>query len=397
MYISKQKLIIYILAFALVGQTLAIGYYLNVRDTSYVQTAVESTAVGQQHEHDLLDGHDAVWIAQHAEADQAESLKAESDDVPTVTTLVIAETPTCADYVGMYVSDITDVSNNNHLQGSLEITVDDENCYFVTNQIPDHDIGAGSRFATEAGEVETTFTIPRNPVIANESTDKGSVSAVFLNGVKWDMGPAACFDEGTENLGQEKIGCNDQNHPWRYDVGSVHNGFGLDDYSAHVQPGGIYHYHAEPTIAENATCGEVIGFAGDGFPIYGSCYVDEQGVAQTVATSHRLRSGEREDEGSYLTPYKVGLVLGSTYNGQFSNDYEFVSGLGDLDECNGMERDGSYGYYVTGVFPYVVGCFTGTPLPATGPQGGGAGSVPQDGGTGGPPEGGPGPPPGGRP
>ena len=197
------------------------------------------------------------------------------------------------------------------------------------------------------------------------------------------QGSGRVFDEGTDGLGREKTGCNDQNHPWRYDVGSTANGFGLDDYSAHVQPGGTYHYHAEPVIAAESACGEVIGFAGDGFPIYGACYIDGNGQEQNIETSYRLRSGEREDEAGYTTPYKVGLVQGSTYNGQFSNDYEYVAGLGDLDTCNGMEMNGGYGYYVTGVFPYVVGCFVGTPIEGGGPPGGGLGDLPQGGPGGG--------------
>ncbi len=44
----------------------------------------------------------------------------------------------------------------------------------------------------------------------------------------------------------------------------------------------------------------------------------------------------------------------------FIDDYEFTA-AGDLDECNGMTRSGSYGYYVTEAYPWVIGCFRGTP------------------------------------
>ena len=63
----------------------------------------------------------------------------------------------------------------------------------------------------------------------------------------------------------------------------------------------------------------------------------------------------------YLTPFEVGGVASDEYNGQFVNDYAFEEGSGDLDACNGMEVDGQYGYYLTGGFPYVLSCFTGTP------------------------------------
>lgn len=48
------------------------------------------------------------------------------------------------------------------------------------------------------------------------------------------------------------------------------------------------------------------------------------------------------------------------YDGTFVDDYEHM-GAGDLDECNGMTRDGSYGYSVTDGYPWNIGCFTGPP------------------------------------
>ena len=45
--------------------------------------------------------------------------------------------------------------------------------------------------------------------------------------------------------------------------------------------------------------------------------------------------------------------------GHFVQDWEYVEGSGDLDECNGMTVNGSYGYYVTVGYPYVVGCYKG--------------------------------------
>ena len=52
---------------------------------------------------------------------------------------------------------------------------------------------------------------------------------------------------------------------------------------------------------------------------------------------------------------------GGTYDGTFVDDWEYVAGSGDLDQCNGMMQDGVYGYVVTASYPHVLGCFTGTP------------------------------------
>jgi hypothetical protein len=48
------------------------------------------------------------------------------------------------------------------------------------------------------------------------------------------------------------------------------------------------------------------------------------------------------------------------YDGAFRDDYEYIEGLGDLDECNGMLKNGVYGYYITNAYPYVLACFSGT-------------------------------------
>ena len=54
---------------------------------------------------------------------------------------------------------------------------------------------------------------------------------------------------------------------------------------------------------------------------------------------------------------------GGAYDGIYNSDYEFTD-AGDLDECNGMTLDGSYGYYITDSYPWVMNCFSGTPSPS---------------------------------
>ncbi|OWY62084.1 hypothetical protein B7486_60315, partial [cyanobacterium TDX16] len=40
--------------------------------------------------------------------------------------------------------------------------------------------------------------------------------------------------------------------------------------------------------------------------------------------------------------------------------HSYVEGSGDLDECNGtVLEDGSYAYFTTDEFPYVLGCYRG--------------------------------------
>lgn len=293
----------------------------------------------------------------------------DSDVVDITGATLISTDADCSTYAGEYSSTVTDVSNGNDFTGALTISAADGMCSLVSNQIPNHDISIDADFANETAAVAGTFDITDDPVVNAEPTDLGfTVHAVMLNGVIWEAYPAACFDEGPNPIGREAIGCggNVLDHPWRYNVGSPDNAFRLDAYSAHSQATGLYHYHSTPQALYEIECNgiaesPVIGFARDGFPIYGPCFADESGSIRSAQSSYTLRSGERQDVPGFTTPYTVGNVVSDDYNGQFIGDYEYVPGAGDLDECNGMIVDGQYGYYITGSYPYVLSCFSGTP------------------------------------
>ena len=204
-----------------------------------------------------------------------------------------------------------------------------------------------------------SYDITKNPTAASNPTALTLQwdNAIFLNGAKLDLLPAACYGVGTEPLGEEKIGCFDMNKPWRYDPMFAGNDFDTDSHNAHTQPDGAYHYHGDPASmyddSGNAASG-VIGFAADGFPIFGP-YIDDNGTIREVQSGYVLKAGNRVNQAN------EGAFPGGTYDGTFIDDYEF-DGSGDLDECNGMVNgDGEYGYYVTYTFPWVMRCFTGTP------------------------------------
>jgi len=182
---------------------------------------------------------------------------------------------------------------------------------------------------------------------------------------------AEAYDVGDDALGSEMIGCGDDqlDHPWRYDAMSPLNNFGTDIHNAHVQPDGMYHYHADPVaVFENdcttvASASPVIGFAADGFPVFGSCITDN-GSIRSAQSSYQLKDdgGPRQDVAGYTTPTAgTGDISSANYDGQFRGDYEYVDGAGDLDECNGMTVDGQYGYYITPSYPWVLACYSGTP------------------------------------
>jgi len=50
------------------------------------------------------------------------------------------------------------------------------------------------------------------------------------------------------------------------------------------------------------------------------------------------------------------------FDGSYTEDFEFISGSGDLDECHGfLTDDKQYSYILTHEFPFVPRCRRGEP------------------------------------
>ncbi len=119
----------------------------------------------------------------------------------------------------------------------------------------------------------------------------------------------------------------------------------------------------------------LMGWAADGFPIYGPWIPREAGNAPSplvrAKSSYRLKAAERPGG------------PGGKPDGRFVEDWEYVPGAGDLDECNGRTGptpeypDGTYHYVLTDEFPFVPRQWRGTPdasflrRPGAGPGPGG--------------------------
>ena len=96
----------------------------------------------------------------------------------------------------------------------------------------------------------------------------------------------------------------------------------------------------------------MIGFAADGFPIYGSyIYDSETGTYRKVVSGYTLKDGLRGEESDTNS--------GGTHDGLYRADWEWMD-AGDLDECNGITYNGQYGYFVVDQFPYILNCFRGS-------------------------------------
>lgn len=229
--------------------------------------------------------------------------------------------------------------------------------------IPDHAV-TGGQFATPMSTQVINVSTTLNPLVAATITPT-QVIGYALNSVKFDPGTAgSCSSNATgtaPGAGCVAIAGTD---PWRLEAIGGAFLFGTDENNAHVQPDGAYHYHGMPegiiTRAAKGTGVVLVGWAADGFPIYGR-------YGYTVATD--AASGTKILKGSYqkkATPDAGRPSVTIFPMGTFTQDYNYVAGSGDLDECNGRTGvtpefpNGIYHYYITETYPYIQRCVKGT-------------------------------------
>ncbi len=116
----------------------------------------------------------------------------------------------------------------------------------------------------------------------------------------------------------------------------------------------------------------MIGFAFDGYPIfgpYGYVNADGSGGVELMTSSYQLRNiSTRTTLPNGSTASSAGPAVSTTYPlGSYQEDYTYTAGSGTLDQYNGRFAvapgypGGTYGYYVTETsaaaptYPYVVG------------------------------------------
>jgi YHYH protein len=242
----------------------------------------------------------------------------------------------------------------------------------AANGLPEHEVGTfpnpGNPNTISAQTVSASYTL--TPTLTTTATELGGprgATGYILNGVKIDASTAgSCNDAGTScsligNTGSWSIEA----------LGQTSFNFGTDSNNAHVQPDGAYHYHGMPEgfITKQGggnTKMTLIGWAADGYPIYAR-------YGYTVAAS--ASSTLKAVTGSYQKVTTVSATRPSTSTyplGTFRQDYQYVAGSGDLDECNGRTGvtpefpNGIYHYYATDTYPFLQRCVKGAVVSGAG-------------------------------
>lgn len=209
-----------------------------------------------------------------------------------------------------------------------------------------------------------SYSVTTTPIASSGSGGRVKEPAIALNGVKFDPGTGGRCEDSITDPTQCDLGRGTGR--WTIEaLGQDVFDFGEDENNAHVQPSGHYHYHGVPVgmLTEAASRGEemqLIAWAADGFPIYARFGYDHPMTftsgLRLMQSSYRLKA--TPDPGR---PSEDIVPMGA-----FTADWEYVDGLGDLDECNGRFGatpefpEGIYHYFATDTFPYVQRCVKGS-------------------------------------
>ena len=125
-----------------------------------------------------------------------------------------------------------------------------------------------------------------------------------------------------------------------------------------------YHYHAlvQACLAADIKPGEpspILAYAADGFAVYGpySC-VDEEcsKVVKVKSSWKKLRDPEIDSWDAFRYEPQEGSEYLDRCNGHGGHDH------------GGHDHGGEYHYHVTESWPYILGCFSGTPSPDAGQE-----------------------------
>lgn len=240
-------------------------------------------------------------------------------------------------------------------------------CY--TNNIPSHQYGPFGGNNTIAGQdfdysmclfpkLTTTVTeLIEDPT--SQTCGGGIIFGVSNQGINYS--PFARLYWVNPNTQEENLN-------WHIEAEFTLN---MDLNGGHVNNVSRYHYHNIPTDYFNndlkidgSSHSPILGYAADGFPIYYKYLYSDSQDANSAITSFnsgfQLKSGNRPGDG--LT------APDGVYNGNYVEDYEYVTALSNLDECGGRfgvtpeYPDGTYYYVLTDSWPFIPRCLKGSSI-----------------------------------
>lgn len=210
-----------------------------------------------------------------------------------------------------------------------------------------------------------TFKLTRNPVV--ESGTKTNVPIVGATGVA--VNGVVFYGYGDARSYKASSGTNEPNGDgnWYSDAwiseGSTMDATG----NGHADAMSTYHYHANPSALYSTSASShspIIGFAFDGFPVYGpfgyTNPTDPQSGISRMESGYTLRNITDRNSTNPAGPTLAAQPLGT-----YIEDYEYTGVVGDLDQYNGRicvtpeYPSGTYAYFMATkpngdpAFPYL--------------------------------------------
>ena len=233
--------------------------------------------------------------------------------------------------------------------------------YVSTNCIPEYSIGPWPTDPNVASPQNFVCEFPRNPAQNTGTPTTVGLGSIGLwsNGVSifnpedgfhwsgsaWAMGPGTSWNRNA----------------------LIFEGASFDSCLGHPQMSGDYHHHVNPKClyndADSTHHSPIIGYAFDGFPIYGAygyaSTTSASGPIKRMLTSYVLTTDTTRSGGPHpVATYPLGDCV---------DDFIYTTGAGDLDAHNGRfcytpeYPGGTYAYFVTidaslnPVYPFVLG------------------------------------------
>ena len=235
--------------------------------------------------------------------------------------------------------------------------------YVSTNCIPEYAIGPWPSNPNVPSPQNIVCQFPRNPVQNTGTLTKTGLGTIGL----WSNGVSIFNPE-------DGFHWNSSTSAWAMGPGTSWNrnalifeGVSFDSCLGHPAPGGDYHNHVNPKClyndADSTHHSPIIGYAFDGFPIYGAygyaSVSSASGPIKRMRSSYILTTDTTRSSGPHpIATYPLGDCV---------DDYIYTAGAGDLDVHNGRfcytpeYPAGTYAYFVTiddslkPAYPFVIG------------------------------------------
>jgi len=297
-----------------------------------------------------------------------------------------------------YVAGNANLLENNTLVNCQQVEYSDDFAYITTKGIPAYPTGPfQDGNPSQASDQDAIFQMPLFPVAntGNPTATNGGNIGIFINGVAlFDYRDGVAWNPNTQALcgGPGNPPCSGE-QDWNRDAIPAERA-GFDCSKGHPAMGNYHHhqnpsafkldlevvsevcnlYDAEGLYAIDANAhSPLIGFAYDGFPIYGAygyANTDGTGGITRMKSGYVLRNITQRTTHADGSTVDQGPDINNTYFlGYFREDYEYIPSTDTdvLDEHNGRfcvtpeYPDGTYAYFCTvdenwnSAYPYAVG------------------------------------------